>query len=118
MIEIENEKLVPAYLAKHARESGDSDYPTFINNTTNVEIYYPIGNVTCEPTLRPWTWLGLTRNKNMFTLSIETENEAFTNDESHEIARILKDLARQVENGKECGVLIDINGNKVGNWSK
>ena len=54
----------------------------------------------------------------MFTLSIETENEAFTNDESHEIARILKDLARQVENGKECGVLIDINGNKVGNWSK
>ena len=57
----------------------------------------------------------------MFTLSIKTENyafNAFTNDESHEIARILKDLARQVENGKECGVIIDINGNKVGNWSK
>ena len=54
----------------------------------------------------------------MFTLSIKTENDAFTNDESHEITRILKEVASQVENGKECGVLIDINGNKVGNWSK
>ena len=54
----------------------------------------------------------------MFTLFIETENDAFTNGESEEIARILKDLARQVENGTWCGVLIDINGNKVGNWSK
>ena len=52
----------------------------------------------------------------MFTLSIETENEAFTNNEGEEIARILKEVASQVENGKKFGVLIDINGNKVGNW--
>ena len=54
----------------------------------------------------------------MFTLSIETENEAFTNDESEEIARILKEVASQVENGKEFGTFRDVNGNKVGNWSK
>ena len=54
----------------------------------------------------------------MFTLSIETENEAFTNGDGEEIARILKEVASQVENGKEFGTLKDINGNKVGNWSK
>ena len=53
----------------------------------------------------------------MFTLSIETENEAFTND-GEEIARILKEVAIQLENGKEFGTLKDVNGNKVGNWSK
>ena len=56
--------------------------------------------------------------KNMFALSIETENEAFTNGDGEEIARILKEVASQVENGKKFGVLIDINGNEVGNWSK
>ena len=55
--------------------------------------------------------------QNMFTLSIETENEAFTND-GEEIARILKEVAIQLENGKEFGTLRDVNGNKVGNWSK
>jgi len=52
----------------------------------------------------------------MFTLSIETDNDAFTNGE--EIARILKEVAIQLENGKEFGTLRDVNGNKVGNWSK
>ena len=56
--------------------------------------------------------------KNMFTLSIETENEAFTNGDGEVIARILKEVASQVENGKEFGTFRDINGNKVGNWSK
>ena len=56
--------------------------------------------------------------KNMFTLSIETENEAFTNGDGEEIARILKEVASQVENGNEFGTFRDINGNKVGNWSK
>jgi len=60
--------------------------------------------------------------QNMFTLSIETENEAFTIAEGiadgQEIARILKEVAIQLENGKEFGTLKDVNGNKVGNWSK
>ena len=56
--------------------------------------------------------------KNMFTLSIETENEAFTNGDGEEIARILKEVASQVENGKEFGRITDINGNMIGNWIK
>jgi len=56
--------------------------------------------------------------KNMFTLSIETENDAFTNGESEEIARILKEVASQVENGKDFGTITDINGNMIGNWIK
>ena len=54
----------------------------------------------------------------MFTLSIETENEAFTNGDGEEIARILKEVASQVENGKEFGRITDINGNMIGNWIK
>ena len=64
----------------------------------------------------------------MFTLSIETENEAFTiaasdkfmgdQADGQEIARILKEVAIQLENGKEFGTIKDINGNTVGNWSK
>jgi hypothetical protein len=58
----------------------------------------------------------------MFTLFIETDNEAFTIAEGiadgQEIARILKEVAIQLENGKEFGTIKDINGNTVGNWSK
>jgi hypothetical protein len=52
----------------------------------------------------------------MFTLSIETDNDAFTNGE--EIARILKEVVIQLESGKEFGTIKDINGNTVGDWSK
>lgn len=34
-----------------------------------------------------------------------------------EMARILRRLADQVENGRRDGVMHDINGNKVGTWS-
>jgi len=60
----------------------------------------------------------------MFTLSIETDNDAFVPMrkewmfENYEIARILKEVAIQLESGKEFGTISDINGNKVGNWSK
>ncbi len=64
----------------------------------------------------------------MFTLSIETGNEAFTiaasdkfmgdQADGQEIARILKEVAIQLENGKEFGTIKDINGNTIGNWSK
>ena len=58
----------------------------------------------------------------MFTLFIETDNEAFRNPvwiaDGQEIARILKEVASQVENGKEFGTIKDINGNTVGDWSK
>ena len=60
----------------------------------------------------------------MFTLSIETDNDAFVPmrkewmGESYEITRILKEVVIQLESGKEFGTIKDINGNAVGNWSK
>ena len=38
--------------------------------------------------------------------------------ESYEITRILKEVVIQLESGKEFGTIKDINGNKVGDWSK
>lgn len=35
---------------------------------------------------------------------------------SYEIVRILKDIAKKVENGYEYGTIMDINGNKIGSW--
>lgn len=60
-----------------------------------------------------------------FTLRINTENEAFHNedagesvhDPNNEVARIIKVVARKLEMGSTDGVCIDANGNKVGEWS-
>ena len=38
--------------------------------------------------------------------------------EAEEISRILKEVIDKLEYGCESGVLIDINGNKVGEWSR
>lgn len=54
-----------------------------------------------------------------FILNIETDNDAFTEDASWEIARILRKLADDItdehypENG---GRVLDFNGNAVGTW--
>lgn len=56
----------------------------------------------------------------MFTLRIETGNTAFgenITDNQREIARILRDLADRLEQGEDCGWLMDANGNKVGTFS-
>lgn len=65
----------------------------------------------------------------MFKLTINTGNTAFHDEynddkaydkycEAEEISRILKEVIDKLEYGCESGVLIDINGNKVGEWSR
>lgn len=53
----------------------------------------------------------------MFQLKFDTENEAFDGHKNQEIARILRDIAKRVEQG-ECFdhfiTVFDINGNDVG----
>ena len=53
----------------------------------------------------------------MFTLKIKTDNAAFE-DAGPEVARILRDLARQLEGetGEASGRLRDLNGNTVGEY--
>ena len=58
----------------------------------------------------------------MFTLTIETDNEAFTADPGAEIARILRLISDSMSisdiplNGEERHPVRDINGNTVGKW--
>lgn len=65
----------------------------------------------------------------MFRLEIKTGNAAFRDEDrtdrhgnyeldrsGHEVRRILKDVARKLEHGEDCGSIYDTNGNKVGSW--
>jgi hypothetical protein len=52
----------------------------------------------------------------MFKLKIKTDNEAFTDDKKAEIIRILKDAILKLEQGNERGILLDVNGNLVGEF--
>lgn len=58
----------------------------------------------------------------MFKLEIDTGNAAFDDDNGGagaEIARILRKLADRVESdGYMSGTVSDINGNRVGTWSR
>jgi hypothetical protein len=49
-----------------------------------------------------------------FTVTIETDNEAFADNMEGELSRILSDLSKKVEGGKFEVSLKDINGNTVG----
>ena len=59
-----------------------------------------------------------------FTLTLTTENAAFCDDENPtsddaakaEIARILRDAAKHIENGSDGRRLQDSNGNHVGRF--
>lgn len=53
----------------------------------------------------------------MLKIEFATDNAAFTEDSGPECARILREIARDVEHGVTEGTCIDINGNKVGEWS-
>mgnify|MGYP001273108800 FL=1 len=54
----------------------------------------------------------------MFTLSISTDGSAFEGYSGHEVARILRAVAKRVESGEEVdGNIFDLNGNKCGEWS-
>ena len=51
----------------------------------------------------------------MLTIEIETGNEAFADgNEAAELARILREAARKIENGHTEFKLHDYNGNRVG----
>lgn len=52
----------------------------------------------------------------MFQLQVHTSNSAFEN-ESAEVARILRELAERVESGRTSGRVFDLNGNACGNWA-
>ena len=65
----------------------------------------------------------------MFKLTIDTGNAAFHDDydddeaidkyyEAEEISRLLREVIDKLEYGCESGDLRDINGNKVGEWSR
>ncbi len=48
------------------------------------------------------------------TITVKMDNAAFTDNPGDELARILRDLAKHVENGDTGRPLMDSNGNRVG----
>ena len=61
----------------------------------------------------------------MFKVEIKTGNAAFCDPvtgeedkfwETREVSRLMTKILRQMESGKESGSIIDMNGNKVGEW--
>lgn len=58
----------------------------------------------------------------MFKIEFETGNAAFEEywekyNVGLETARILKKAAEDMEEGRDCGLCVDYNGNTVGKWS-
>ena len=53
----------------------------------------------------------------MFDLHISTVNAAFDDSPMLEIARILREVAAQLQEGDDYRALRDSNGNTVGDWS-
>ena len=51
-------------------------------------------------------------------IKFRTGGAAFDDDGLYfESARILREIAKDVENGAECGLILDINGYVIGEWS-
>ena len=59
----------------------------------------------------------------MLRLEIKTDNAAFSEDEvltiegRYEVARLLRDVAMKIENFHESGKIMDVNGNRCGEWN-
>jgi hypothetical protein len=53
----------------------------------------------------------------MFTLTIQTDNAAFGDEPSYELARILAEVASRVGGGELAGTVRDENGNTVGRFT-
>lgn len=49
-------------------------------------------------------------------IEFTTDNAAFNTNKNFEIARILKDIAYKIEEGYREGVIVDIDGNKIGEF--
>lgn len=63
----------------------------------------------------------------MLKIEIKTSGAAFCDpytmeennmDEALELKRILKEICEKLEYGETSGTIMDINGNKVGKWSR
>lgn len=57
----------------------------------------------------------------MFEIKIETSGAAFGEDfyeTSCEIRRILEKIIEEMDAGKKRGIILDINGNRVGKWGE
>lgn len=63
----------------------------------------------------------------MFRMEIETGGAAFKNPEAggedkafegNEISRIMRKVVAELRKGKESGSIMDLNGNKVGYWTR
>lgn len=52
-----------------------------------------------------------------FKIEFEIDNAAFVNGFSDEVERILIKIAQKVKDGETQGVIFDLNGCRVGNWS-
>ena len=46
-----------------------------------------------------------------------SEDDVLTTEGRYELQKNLQSIGKQIANGWSNGVIIDINGNKVGNWS-
>lgn len=59
----------------------------------------------------------------MLKIEIKTGGAAYSEDDiityegRYELQRNLKEIAEQITDGCDSGYIMDINGNKVGNWS-
>jgi len=53
----------------------------------------------------------------MLKINFATGNEAFQGDETGETVRILREIAKKIEQGRENGSVMDLNGNKIGTWA-
>lgn len=49
-------------------------------------------------------------------IEFKTGNAAFDEYGDREVRRILEKIADEVESGQTKGVIMDINGNKIGRW--
>ena len=52
----------------------------------------------------------------MMKIKFETTNSTFDDYGDNEIVRILANIAEKVQRGMETDIIIDINGNKIGEW--
>lgn len=53
---------------------------------------------------------------NSFILTMHTDNDAFRPNASNETARLLREIAEQIEGGLDGKRILDINGNTIGEW--
>jgi hypothetical protein len=49
-------------------------------------------------------------------VNIDMDNAAFADCPATEAARILRRIAKKMEEGEDGGKVMDVNGNSVGNW--